>query len=44
MTNEDMLEGHPEESYTAIWSVVTMRTAAAQERMENARDNEETRP
>ena len=39
-----MLEGHPQESYAAIWSVVTMQTAAAQERMENARVDEETRP
>ena len=44
MTNEDMLEGHPEESSTAIWSVVTVRTAAVQERMGNTRVDEETRP
>ena len=30
-----MSEGEPEESYTAVWSVVTVPTAAAQEAREN---------
>ena len=37
MTDEEMLEGDPEESYTAIRSVVTVPTAAAQEARENPR-------
>ena len=35
MTDEETSEGDPEESYTAIWSVVTVPTAAAQEAREN---------
>ena len=35
-----MSEGDPEESYTAMRSVVTMPTAAAQEARENARVDE----
>ena len=40
MTDEEMLEVDPEESYTAIRSVVTMPTAAAQEARENPRVDE----
>ena len=37
MTEEEMSESNPEESYIAIWSVVTVPTAAAQEARENPR-------
>ena len=40
MTDEEMSEGDPEESYTAILSVVTVPTAAAQEARENPRVDE----
>ena len=40
MTNEEMLAGGPGESYIAIWSVVTVPTAAAQEARGNQRVDE----
>ena len=40
MTDEEMSEGDPEESYTAIRSAVTVPTAAAQEARENPRVDE----
>ena len=40
MTDEKMSESDPEESYTAIRSVVTVPTAAAQEARENPRVDE----
>ena len=40
MTDEEISERNPEESYTAIWSVVTVPTAAAQEARESPRVNE----
>ena len=40
MTDEEMSEGDPEDSYTAIWLVVTVPTAAAQEARENPRVDE----
>ena len=40
MTDEEMSKSDPEESCTAIWSVVTVLTAAAQEARENSRLDE----
>ena len=40
MTDEEMSEGDPEESYTAIRSVVTVPTAAAEEAKESPRLDE----
>ena len=40
MPDEEMSRGDPEESYTAIRSVVTVPTAAAQEARESSRVNE----
>ena len=40
MTDEEMSESDLEESYTAIWSVVTVPTPAAQEARENPRVDE----
>ena len=40
MTNEEMSDSDLEESYTPIWSVVTVPTAAAQEARENTRVDE----
>ena len=40
MTDEEMSKSDPEENYTAIRSVVTVPTAAAQEARENAKVDE----
>ena len=40
MTHEEMLDGDAEGSYTAIWLVVTVATAAAQEEREKPRVDE----